>query len=53
MALETTSAAQADTAQDGAQGEVIVVEDLWKTYTMGLDQLGKRAVRHHAAHPAQ
>jgi ABC-type lipoprotein export system ATPase subunit len=23
---------------DVAQGEVIVVEDLWKTYTMGLDQ---------------
>src|ERR1700692_419159 len=39
MALETTSAAQADMARDGAQGEVIVVEDLWKTYTMGLDQV--------------
>ena len=26
-------------AQEGAQGEVIVVEDLWKTYTMGLDQV--------------
>jgi putative ABC transport system ATP-binding protein len=39
MALETTSAAQADKAREGAQGEVIVVEDLWKTYTMGLDQV--------------
>ena len=39
MALETTSAAQADMAREGAQGEVIVVEDLWKTYTMGLDQV--------------
>ena len=39
MALESTSAAQADTAQDVAQGDVIVVEDLWKTYTMGLDQV--------------
>ena len=38
MALETSSAAQAAAAQDGAQGEVIVVEDLWKTYTMGLEQ---------------
>ena len=39
MALESTSAAQAETAQDVAQGDVIVVEDLWKTYTMGLDQV--------------
>src|SRR5258708_11864193 len=39
MALETSSAVQADMARDGAQGEVIVVEDLWKTYTMGLDQV--------------
>src|SRR5277367_4997899 len=39
MALETSGAAQADMAQDGAQGEVIVVEDLWKIYTMGLDQV--------------
>src|ERR1700678_4254846 len=39
MALETTSATQAGSAQDVAQGEVIVVEDLWKTYTMGLDQV--------------
>src|SRR5271166_4616273 len=39
MALETSSAAQAEMARDGAQGEVIVVEDLWKTYTMGLDQV--------------
>src|ERR1700735_2351762 len=39
MALETTRATPAGTAQDGAQGEVIVVEDLWKTYTMGLDQV--------------
>jgi putative ABC transport system ATP-binding protein len=38
MALETTSATPAGTAQDVAQGEVIVVEDLWKTYTMGLEQ---------------
>src|SRR3984885_5907438 len=38
MALETDSATPAGTAQDVAQGEVIVVEDLWKTYTMGLDQ---------------
>src|ERR1700735_1616982 len=38
MALESTSATPAGTAQDVAQGEVIVVEDLWKTYTMGLDQ---------------
>src|ERR1700678_1830826 len=39
MALETTSATQAGSAQDVAQGEFIVVEDLWKTYTMGLDQV--------------
>src|SRR6202042_1119226 len=39
MALESTSATQADMAREGAQGEVIVVEDLWKTYTMGLDQV--------------
>src|SRR6202048_5297154 len=39
MALETTSAAQADMAREGAQGEVIVVEDLRKTYTMGLDSV--------------
>src|ERR1700743_2018140 len=38
MALETTGAQKADMAREGAQGEVIVVEDLWKTYTMGLDQ---------------
>src|SRR5271155_1987272 len=38
MALESTSATPAGTAQDVAQGEVIVVEDLWKTYTMGLEQ---------------
>src|ERR1700684_821847 len=38
MALETDSATPAGTAQDAAQGEVIVVEDLWKTYTMGLEQ---------------
>ena len=38
MALESTSAAQADTAQDVAQGDVIVVEDLWKTYDMGSEQ---------------
>jgi hypothetical protein len=29
MALETGSTAQAYMAQDGAQGEVILVEDLW------------------------
>src|SRR5580658_5588898 len=39
MALDTTSAAQADAAREASQGEVIVVEDLWKTYTMGLDQV--------------
>src|SRR5580698_10129649 len=39
MALEAGSTAQAYMAQDGAQGEVIVVEDLWKIYTMGLDQV--------------
>jgi len=39
MALDTTSAAQADAAREVSQGEVIVVEDLWKTYTMGLDQV--------------
>ena len=38
MAVETTRATPAGTAQDGGQGEVIVVENLWKTYTMGLDQ---------------
>src|SRR6202021_4091439 len=38
MALETDSATPAGTAQDVAKEEVIVVEDLWKTYTMGLDQ---------------
>jgi putative ABC transport system ATP-binding protein len=39
MALETSGATQSDTVRDGAQSEVIVVEDLWKTYTMGLDQV--------------
>jgi putative ABC transport system ATP-binding protein len=39
MALETSGATESDTVRDGAQGEVIVVEDLWKTYTMGLDQV--------------
>src|ERR1700734_623538 len=39
MALETSSAAQADAAREVSQGEVILVEDLWKTYTMGLDQV--------------
>src|SRR5271170_2184742 len=39
MALDTTSAAQADAAREVSQGEVIVVEDLWKTYTMGVDQV--------------
>src|SRR5271170_2194156 len=38
MALESTSAAQADTAQEVSQGEVIVVEALWKTYDMGSEQ---------------
>ena len=39
MALDTTNASQADAAREASQGEVIVVEDLWKTYTMGLDQV--------------
>src|SRR6202171_2308845 len=39
MALETSGATQSDTVRESAQGEVIVVEDLWKTYTMGLDQV--------------
>src|ERR1700735_4360071 len=39
MALETGSTEQAYVAQDGAQGEVMVVEDLGKIYTMGLDQV--------------
>ena len=39
MALDTSSAAQADAAREVPQGEVIVVEDLWKTYTMGLNQV--------------
>src|ERR1700674_5151598 len=38
MALETDSATPAGTGHDVAQGEDIIVEDLWKTYTMGLDQ---------------
>jgi putative ABC transport system ATP-binding protein len=38
MALDTTSSTQADPRTEVAQGEVIVVEDLWKTYTMGVDQ---------------
>src|ERR1700744_4028352 len=38
MTPETTSAVQSNAALESAQGEVIVVEDLWKTYTMGLDQ---------------
>ena len=38
MELETTSATPGIPPQDVAQGEVIVVEDLWKTYTMGVDQ---------------
>ena len=39
MALDTSGAAQADAAREVSQGDVIVVEDLWKTYTMGLDQV--------------
>src|SRR6202167_3016278 len=39
MAFDTTSAAQAEAAREVSQREVIVVEDLWKTYTMGLDQV--------------
>ena len=38
MALDSPSAMQADAVLEAAQGEVIVVEDLWKTYTMGLEQ---------------
>src|ERR1700691_720252 len=40
MALGTTSAAQGRLPRaDGQAEEVIVVEDLWKIYTMGLDQV--------------
>ena len=39
MALDMSSALQADPAQGvSSRGEVIVVEELWKTYTMGSDQ---------------
>ena len=38
MALDTSGAAQAEATSTTAPSEVIVVEDLWKTYTMGLDQ---------------
>jgi putative ABC transport system ATP-binding protein len=39
MALETTGPAQVELSREDSQTEVIVVEDLWKTYTMGLDQV--------------
>jgi putative ABC transport system ATP-binding protein len=38
MTPETTGAVQSNAALESAEGEVIVVENLWKTYTMGLDQ---------------
>jgi putative ABC transport system ATP-binding protein len=38
MASETSSAPHAETAQDSAHGDVIVIEDLWKTYDMGSEQ---------------
>ena len=38
MASEAASAAQAETAAEIAHGDVIVVEDLWKTYDMGSEQ---------------
>ncbi len=38
MASKTTSAPQAETVPEAASGDVIVVEDLWKTYDMGSEQ---------------
>src|SRR6201992_953773 len=38
MALDTSGAAEADAAREVSQGDVIVVEDLWRTYDMGLEQ---------------
>jgi putative ABC transport system ATP-binding protein len=38
MASETTSALQPEAGSEPASGDVIVVEDLWKTYDMGMEQ---------------
>jgi putative ABC transport system ATP-binding protein len=38
LTFETTDATRSNAAFESTQEEVIVVEDLWKTYTMGLDQ---------------
>jgi putative ABC transport system ATP-binding protein len=35
MATETTTAAEAGAASGGLPGDIIVVDDLWKTYDMG------------------
>jgi hypothetical protein len=49
MALEAGSTEQAYMAQDGAQGEVIVVED---DLHHGPRSGSERAARHKPAHPA-
>jgi putative ABC transport system ATP-binding protein len=38
MTSETTSVPQGEAAQDSSQGDVIVIEDLWKTYDMDSEQ---------------
>lgn len=38
MASETTNVAPPEAAQETGPGDVIVVEDLWKTYDMGHEQ---------------
>jgi putative ABC transport system ATP-binding protein len=38
MATETRSATQPEKGKDRCSGDVILVEDLWKTYDIGLEQ---------------
>jgi putative ABC transport system ATP-binding protein len=38
MALESIGSEELAQASNGKQGDVIVVEDLWRTYDMGLEQ---------------
>jgi hypothetical protein len=38
MALESIGSAELAQSANGKQGDVIVVEDLWRTYDMGMEQ---------------
>ena len=38
MALESIGSEELAQSANGKQGDVIVVEDLWRTYDMGLEQ---------------